>query len=76
MKDGKEFAVLGVSPMTVYRVLAQDKVVYVLYDVDADTIRGTYTDANLRCPACGLWSWMEREIATAVRAEVAKGKAA
>jgi hypothetical protein len=60
--------------MTVYRVHAEGKVVYVLYDVESDEIRGIYDDSRLHCPACGMWHWVEREIMNAVRAEIAKGK--
>ncbi len=73
--NGKSFAVLGQTPLTLYRVHAEDKTVYVLYDVTADVIRGIYADAHLRCPVCGLWHWAEREIGNAVRAAVEKEKA-
>lgn len=48
-----------------FRVLSNDKVVYVLYDLDKNSMT-FYTDPDLRFPK-GLWVWEEKEIAEMIR---------
>jgi hypothetical protein len=53
------------KPLLHFRILSQDKVLFVLYDPDSDTHR-IYTDDKFRYPA-SVWHWQEVEIQKTIR---------
>lgn len=57
--------ILNEKRLLSFRVLTEDKVVYVLYDVDSDSMK-FFLDENYRTP-CGLWAWQEKEVVDMVR---------